>query len=51
MFQLKSREAICIPKGKTCEIDTIVLSGSTLYVFAFLIHPIQLQKFSYLNTM
>lgn len=35
MFQLKCREAVCIPKGKSCEIDTALSSDITLYDFAF----------------
>lgn len=34
MFQLKCRKAVCIPKGKSCEIDTPLLSAQTLRLFA-----------------
>lgn len=35
-FQLKCREAVCIPEGKACETDTALLSASDpLGVFVF----------------
>lgn len=44
MFQLKCRKAVCIPEGKSCEIDTPLLSVCFVSLRA------QLLGFAYLRT-